>query len=398
MLEEEVIAGFYRAAHGTVNWSEALNGVSELLNCWVTQLLGVDLPNQRIMYTYEGGWSSAEPVVEYLRHYHAEDPHIRSVLSFPLGEWYHSSDHFDDISIATHPYYQDFLIPYNNKFISGTKVFESESTVIVFAAIRSTSTDAFDSEMRKQMDRLSFHMQQAIALWRRQRQVNQSAAVGRELLDRMAAPVMLIDAERRISVANQSALSLMSKAGPFQPLSGALHVTDREADRRLTLALRRLELGGKPSLVSEPRLERAFVNISTDDSKISVCLIAIRPEATLGAFSQEPVAMVLFHDLMARVELDPFVLSTAYGLSPAEARIAVALTAGKVPKQIASANNVSLATVRTQLKSLYRKMAVSSSGELISLLCNAPFAAIGAKTSEAFARLGISPQDGTLIH
>jgi hypothetical protein len=141
--EDAIIAGLYRAAHGQMEWRQALDPVAQLTNSWVVQVLGIDLATQGVAYTYEGGWSKSDAVVEYVRKYHALDPHLRGVLQNEPGDWWHSSDHFDNDAVAVHPYYQEFLLPFGHRYVSGTKVFEDECSIVVFAAIRALGTPEF---------------------------------------------------------------------------------------------------------------------------------------------------------------------------------------------------------------------------------------------------------------
>lgn len=66
------------------------------------------------------------------------------------------------------------------------------------------------------------------------------------------------------------------------------------------------------------------------------------------------------------------ILQSAYGLSPAESRLALLLLAGRSMTEAADVNNVSRETVRSQLKSVFLKTGTRRQGELISLLGGLP--------------------------
>ncbi len=61
----------------------------------------------------------------------------------------------------------------------------------------------------------------------------------------------------------------------------------------------------------------------------------------------------------------------AYPLTPAEAKIAIALLQGGDLRGIAAAQRVSLETVRTQLKSVFAKTNTARQADLIALLMRA---------------------------
>jgi DNA-binding CsgD family transcriptional regulator len=61
-------------------------------------------------------------------------------------------------------------------------------------------------------------------------------------------------------------------------------------------------------------------------------------------------------------------LADLFGLSPAEARVAAALMAGKSLADIAAASGVQITTVRTQLRSTLRKVEVKQQFDLVRIL------------------------------
>jgi hypothetical protein len=65
-------------------------------------------------------------------------------------------------------------------------------------------------------------------------------------------------------------------------------------------------------------------------------LLALRPEATLGSFGRASQALFTVFEPGAAVEIDPFTVSTTtFGLTPAEARLAVLIVNGRTPEQCA---------------------------------------------------------------
>ena len=61
-------------------------------------------------------------------------------------------------------------------------------------------------------------------------------------------------------------------------------------------------------------------------------------------------------------------LADLFGLSPAEARVATALMTGKSLADIAAASGVQITTVRTQLRSILRKVGVKRQFDLVRIL------------------------------
>ena len=114
------------------------------------------------------------------------------------------------------------------------------------------------------------------------------------------------------------------------------------------------------------RLKRA------NGAPVGLFAVAIRPETTLGAFGQQPVALLIFHNPREQAELDGFIVAEMFDLSPAEAKVAVALARGKSPDEIAAAGRIAISTVRAQIKSIFAKTGVSRQSELVALLRGMP--------------------------
>lgn len=66
--------------------------------------------------------------------------------------------------------------------------------------------------------------------------------------------------------------------------------------------------------------------------------------------------------------VDAAALSVTFGLTPTEARVAMALTSGKAPAQIADQFGISRTTVAFHLRNIFQKTGTRRQAELISLL------------------------------
>jgi DNA-binding CsgD family transcriptional regulator len=137
----------------------------------------------------------------------------------------------------------------------------------------------------------------------------------------------------------------------------------------LTEAIHALRLDDPDNVSARRGIARIH---KTDGSAITVHVSAIRPEQAMGAFGHMARALLIFHDPKISVELDPFIVAETFDLSPAEARVAVQLAAGKTAQQIAEESFVALSTIRTQVQTLFQKTGVTRQVDLIRLLSGLP--------------------------
>jgi DNA-binding CsgD family transcriptional regulator len=96
--------------------------------------------------------------------------------------------------------------------------------------------------------------------------------------------------------------------------------------------------------------------------------------APLGAelaANERPLAMILVAD---PDELSPSArdLAQAFGLTPAESRLAAALLTGKRLSDIAAASGVPITTLRTRLSSILRKVGVERQADFVRVLSSVP--------------------------
>jgi len=99
--------------------------------------------------------------------------------------------------------------------------------------------------------------------------------------------------------------------------------------------------------------------------------IQVSPIRTpLGLTSERMVAVAFINDPSRRERPAQEILRVAYGMTPAECRVALLLSDGRALREIAEIVGVSFNTVRSQIKSIFAKTNVKRQGELIRLLLN----------------------------
>src|SRR4051794_36588809 len=91
--------------------------------------------------------------------------------------------------------------------------------------------------------------------------------------------------------------------------------------------------------------------------------VPIAERATAG-----PQTVVILVDLEAVPQPTAETLQTIFGLTPAEARLAIEMALGKSPEEIAQATHVAVGTVRNQLHAIFAKTGTHRQGELVALL------------------------------
>src|SRR5690606_25859121 len=97
-------------------------------------------------------------------------------------------------------------------------------------------------------------------------------------------------------------------------------------------------------------------------------LVSSLPEAGLGSRLGDPATMVLVNNLDRAADLQAGHLRRLFGLTPAEADIAVAFADGVTTAEIARRTGRSIRTVQTHLVAIYRKTGARRQTELTTIL------------------------------
>jgi DNA-binding CsgD family transcriptional regulator len=123
------------------------------------------------------------------------------------------------------------------------------------------------------------------------------------------------------------------------------------------------------------------VSSSGKESPLNLMVTPVGKEKSSG-FQLESggvSAVVFISNSQKPVNVSLEMLCQLYGLTQAEARLATALANGDSLEAMAERFTVSLHTIRTQLKSCYRKTACRRQTELVKLVLSAPDAWLQSK-------------------
>lgn len=189
------------------------------------------------------------------------------------------------------------------------------------------------------------------------------SGLGRIILDKLDRGVILIDARGRVVDANTLAVRVLKGGDGIMLRSGRLAFADAVLDDRLS----RMIAQRRPTAVEPPSAIAAQVRRSGGDSY----RIIVSP-VPADADEREVAFFALVFAPSEQRDISVAVLGDLYGLTPAQARVARSLFAGRSVEETAVALDLSLNTVRTHLKQIFTRCEVQSQAELLHLLAQGP--------------------------
>lgn len=297
----------------------------------------------------------------YIERYIALDPWSAVVSRYPVGRWVAEHEHFDDRFVAGDEFFQRYMLPNGMRHIVGTRTFDDGVTDGLIGFQRGIGAQAFGAAELELLSRLSPHLELACRLSTEFSRLRMQAAVARQALDRLVAPLWVVDADGRVLFANSAA-----EQGVLPGVSvrnGKLVAETASVAARLA---QRLQDATKRAAQSG-----ALALDRPDGGRLTVLVAPLPADSPLVVDWQRPLALLMAHDPNA-TEAQPLdVLAALYGLSPAECRLAALLLEGATPSEAAARLSVQVSTVRTQLKSMFWKTGTHRQGELLKLLSGA---------------------------
>lgn len=365
-LTDALITQIYSAGAGRQPWGAALNTISAFCDAWAVQLIAIDKRSGTALFSHYGGIASPEAHLTYQRN----DPHAPLVFT-PVGQdWTHCHEAFSAEQLALSPFYQDFLIPVGARYVSIVKLVNDDAMEIVLGILRGVGKPPLEASFIVWIDRLRQHFSEALTIYRHLNNLHLERAAGKELLDRLRHPILLVDAAGILRHANAAARDALFSGLAIRVVNDKLQCSNRSDNEALAHALDAL-------VIAEPSSGengRRFIRLRGTDAhqRYGISLSALRPAETLGAFGPLPLAMLVLHDGTQTAQCDPFVIQELFDLTPAEADVGALLSLGNSLDEIATLRHVALSTVRSQLHTLLVKTGTARQGDLVRRLLTLP--------------------------
>jgi DNA-binding CsgD family transcriptional regulator len=171
---------------------------------------------------------------------------------------------------------------------------------------------------------------------------------------------------------NRAARALLDTRDGLRLRAGALSASDAEAERALRALIASCAGDG-----STPTGCGGNIALPRGPSRLplNVLVTPIRPETAMAAmpwtFPQRAVAIVLVSDPETEIQARVESLRERFGLTPAEATLALEIAKGDGRQATADRLGITLGTARSHLSKIFDKTGVTRQAELVRLLFSA---------------------------
>ncbi|MFC3651949.1 helix-turn-helix transcriptional regulator [Dyella humi] len=383
MILETLVADLYESALLPEQIPDVLARINRALDCDGLHLIGKDEETSSVFASVVIGERIAAAERDYLAHYHRIDPRLQIGLNTPTGMVVACHDVLDDHFVSGSEFYQDFLIPAGPRYVIGGNIYRTGGKNIHVALNHLIGRPEFSEEKRKEVGAYMFHLSRWAKHLFLADELRGAASSGFFALETLGQGILILDERSAVLFANQASQRLLGNVlttrgfrtswAPGAQLKAQFKATIRDRQARTRTLVH--PIGGRPtplvlSLLPLPRDRGMGVRMPSGMEVVSRVLDPALP----GGIGVIPSAslVVLIREQVAVSPPGPGRYQRAFGLTPAEARLAVALAHGASPQGYADTAGLSIATVRTQIRALLAKTGAASLRALVVLLASLP--------------------------
>lgn len=375
-----VVDGLYAAAASEVGWETALerlldvtgfDGVALYLFDRTTTTL--DTSTQRLM---RGLWHrlSTDEQADYENHYFKTDPRIKYVLDNPTARILYDYLHTPEHQIDASEYYDWYQETQGTRYYLGG---QTSPVLPYWGGITLHRRKSLGPASQDEIERfagLFNHLERALGLDYRLSLGRANAEAIDGLIEGNPTGIVLLDKGGNTVFANRAARNMATLNDAFAIEKDGIRAL-RNGNGK---SLQRLIAEAADQAVGPAPGQTGVLRLSRRSGKRDYLVVVARLPRRYGIFAPWAAAIcLLIFDPEARPELPQDLLQRVYGLTAAEARMAVKLLGCGTVEAAAKDLGVAVTTARFHLASIFRKTGTERQTDLIRLLMSIPLPAIG---------------------
>lgn len=355
----ELTDRFHAAAVGADTWVSALAALAEATGSRSGQIIGLG-PDASVPFNWITNFDP-DAVAEFAAiggGDPATNPRIRAGFFADEMVVLADADYITPDIRRESEIFADFYTRWDIPFICHANIVKRRDMVIGLSVNRTKREGDIDDEARRVLTLVAPHARAAV--FTQMALEGQGAALIAGAMDALSIAVFVCDQRGRVLARSPQTEALLSRGGQLRLTAGRLTAAHRGHALALENAIAVAANAG------EPRLHGVALS-ALDGGAPLVLDVTTLPRRAHG-FSLDACVLIVARTGRRDATTLAAMLRAAYAITATEAEVAAGLLDGLSPDEIAATRSASVHPVRTQIKSLYAKMAVSSRAELAARL------------------------------
>ncbi len=286
------------------------------------------------------------------------------------GSIFTGSELIADEELRKTPMFNEVLKPLEGGYLVGCLLDGSETLSAAYTLSRPMNGPNFTKRDKQIMGMLAPHLRRAYLLHRKYSVCQQAQLSFQEALHRSQTPTILLNAKGRLVFMNKGAEKIVNQADGVSCIGGTLQFEALRHSQTFDT------LVGQATLTSQQqgrhpgggmRVERP-----SERAPYQLIVTPLNLHSDHSQLAPDAAVCIFLHDPDLEEILSEKILRALYGFTPAEAKLAQLLSAGKTPIEICQIQDVRIPTVRSHLRQMFEKTETATQAQLIRLLIRGP--------------------------
>jgi DNA-binding CsgD family transcriptional regulator/PAS domain-containing protein len=352
----------YDAATERELWHTVLGEIADVTDSQCGVLFGQSLrKGEDLHFAYNGRCDPQYNEIYGTRH--MRNPWSLLMWDKPVGQVVFSDEIYDLKDLRRTAFFDEVLLPQDSHHNAMIPLAAKDDFRAAFNICRSARQGPFGEEERKILAWLVPHLCRSIRLGFRIEAYRALQSAETQVLDRICEGIVLLDRNERIVYANAAALKQGTNGGALRLRNGAISTWSPTHSQQLAAMIGAAMRGAAASAMSVPRPQ--------DGQLVTLIVSSVRGR-DVGRFADvdmpDATVLLLIIDPANRAGIPVAWIADAYGLTPGEARVALAAASGGSIPEMARSLNLSPNTVKTHLRKVFAKTGTSRQAELTRLI------------------------------
>ena len=364
---ERMLASLYEAMLDDSRWPTVAALIDEACGMTGHSLMVGEGPPEDVRVLFVGaylrGQRREDLEREYLETYHPTDERVLRVRRLPDSRLVHVSALYTTEELKASPTYNELLPRAHQQDSLNMRLDGPDDSFITWGLGDPVDSAGWGSSRVAMVRGLVPHVRQFVRVRQALVRAEARSTTVAGLLDNPSIGVIHLDRRGRIVAVNDRAGGILRHGDGLSDRGGMLRARAPADQARLERLLgNALPVSGAIPASGSMLLRRSLVS--------PPFVLHVKPVGVAGSDygARHVSALMLIVEPGARRRVDPGLVATVLGLTPAETRVAVGLAEGRTVRDLAEAAGRTESAIRWHLQHIYRKHAISRQADLVRLV------------------------------